>query len=83
MSYELREKIEEQLKAFFNEIYDGHLFDVADTLVEVLGLTVEHGAAFNEHDIHGGLTLKEAESMTIWNPGMYLVERVIGDWERS
>lgn len=41
MSGELRYRIERQLCMFFDEGYDGHLFDAAQAIIDDLGLEVE------------------------------------------
>ena len=41
----LRDRIERQLRMFFNENYDGHLFDASQAIIDDLGLTVETHAA--------------------------------------
>ena len=37
---ELRDKIERQLCMFFDEGYDGHLFDAAQAIIDEFGLEV-------------------------------------------
>lgn len=37
---ELRDRIERQLCMFFDEGYDGHLFDAAQAIIDDLGLEV-------------------------------------------
>ena len=37
----LRERIERQLCMFFDENYDGHLFDASQAIIDDLGMTVE------------------------------------------
>ena len=41
----LRERIERQLCMFFDENYDGHLFDASQAIIDELRLTVETHAA--------------------------------------
>ena len=41
----LRNRIERQLCMFFDENYDGHLFDASQAIINDLGLTVETHAA--------------------------------------
>lgn len=80
---EFKERIESQLLRFFEENYDGHLYDVACEICDELGLTVEHGAAFSDTDIIDTEGREDAESIVLWNPGMYRVKRAVGKWERA
>ena len=69
----LRERIERQLCMFFDENYDGHLFDASQAIVDELGLTVDRAVDTDKgsHDKRTGI---------ITNGWKY---RVVGKWERN
>lgn len=63
----LRDRVERQLCMFFDEGYDGHLFDAAQAIIDDLGLTVEEG-----HITGQGYGL----------PGV-IGKRIVGKWEKG
>lgn len=60
--------------------------EVAQAIIDDLGLTVEHGAAFDDGVIiepNTNLETGEADRMVTWNPGMKHMVRVVGKWEQA
>ena len=43
---ELRDRVERQLCMFFDENYDGHLYDASQAIIDEFGLTVETVGGF-------------------------------------
>ena len=58
----LQERIERQLCMFFDENYDGHLFDASQAIIDELGLTTETHAA-----THAKRTMTRTISAWEWN----------------
>lgn len=58
----LQARIERQLCMFFDENYDGHLFDASQAIIDELGLTTETHAA-----THAKRTMTRITGAWEWN----------------
>lgn len=46
MSEDLRDRIERKLCMFFDENYDGHLYDASQAIIDEFGMTTKHRRVF-------------------------------------
>ena len=81
----LRERIERQLCMFFDENYDGHLFDASQAIIDEFGLTNEWSFRFEGKDRRYSLNRAEdLRTIGLYGPleDAAIESRVVGEWEK-